>query len=401
MRHGWQKLAGKMMAVLSVLALMIGCSSNSPLSPATNTSPALKGGVDNNSGLAAQVEFASRVASTDASQRKLTFKGNSEVVFAATDAEIVRRQGGNETPITFEEIQVGDSVEVRGDRQSDNSVLADRIRVKIDDNNNGEVEFGGRVATIDPQARTITFVNIPTQITVMPNAQITNHDLQVAITLSDIVPGDSVEIRGTNQPGGSVLADRVRLRIGDDSNDADLEFKGTITAIDYTAGQFNVSGRSETILVTSTTQIFTKINHREHFLGKRGQGEDDGFVAGRDTVIAFTSLQIGDSVEVHADIIDAATLRATIIEVEDFLLGEPMDLQFKATIASINAVTRTVDFAGQSWNGTVAESAVLTGFNNEPIALSDFPVGQLVEVKGFPGMGDQLTIVRMHKEDTP
>ncbi len=400
MRHGWQKLAGKMMAVFTVLALMIGCSSNSPLSPSTNTSPNLKGGVEDNSSLAAQVEFASRVASTDTGQRRLTFTGNSEIVFADADAEIVRRQSGNETPITFDEIQVGDSVEVRGNRQSDNSVLADRIRVKIEDSNSAEVEFGGRVATIDPQTRTITFVNNPTLINVMAGAEIVNHDFQVSITLNDIVPGDSVDIRGANQPDGSVLADRVRLRVGDDSNDADVEFKGTITAIDYTAGEFSVSGRNETILVTSTTQIFTKLNHRNHIIGKRGHGEDDGFVNGRDTVIAFTSLQVGDSVEVHADIVDAATLRATIIEVEDFMMGEPMDVQFKATIATIDPATRTVTFAGQNWLGTAAETAVLTGFNNEPIALTDFPVGQLVEVKGFPGTGDQLSIVRMQKEDS-
>ncbi len=399
MRHGLKKLAGKTAAAVAILAIMVGCSSNSPLAPGSDTRSNLKGGAGADNNLAAQVEFASVVASTDVALRKLTFTGNSEIAFAAADAEIVRRQSGNETSITFAEIQVGDSVEVRGNRQGDNSVLANRIRVKVEDGNNAEVEFGGRVATIDADARTITFVNNPTLINVMAGAEIVNHDLQIAITLSDIVPGDSVEIRGTNQPNGSVLADRVRLRSSDGAEDADVEFKGTITSIDYTAGELTVSGRSETIVVTSTTQIFAKLDHSEHFLGKRGRGEDDGFVIGRDTAIAFTSLQVGDSVEVHADIVSATSLRAVTIEVEDFLFGEPVDVQFKAAIASIDAGSRTVTFVGQSWQGTVSATAVLTGLNNEPLTLADFPVGQLVEVKGFPGTGAALTIVRLHKED--
>ncbi|MCC6963993.1 MAG: hypothetical protein IT585_12130 [candidate division Zixibacteria bacterium] len=399
MRHGWQKLAGKTAAAVAILALMVGCSSNSPLAPAGDARSNLKGGTGADNNLAAQVEFASVVASTDVALRKLTFTGNSEIVFAAADAEIVRRQSGNETPITFAEIQVGDSVEVRGNRQGDNSVLANRIRVKVEDGNNAEVEFGGRVATIDADARTITFVNNPTLINVMAGAEIVNHDLQIAINLNDIVPGDSVEIRGTNQPNGSVLANRVRLRVTDGAEDADVEFKGAITSIDYTGSALTVSGRSETIVVTSTTQIFAKLDHSEHSFGKRGHGEDDGFVAGRDTAIAFTSLQVGDSVEVHADIVNATTLRAVTIEVEDFLFGEPVDVQFKAAIAAIDAGSRTVTFVGQSWQGTVSATAVLTGLNNEPLSLADFPIGQLVEVKGFPGTGTELTIVRMHKED--
>ncbi len=396
MQNGWMKLTGKLIAGLAVVMMMIGCSSESPLSPGENLVASNKGG-GTNTNLGAQVEFGSHVASVDVALRKLTFTTNSEIVYAAADAEIVRRNGGTDTPISFAEIVVGDSVEVRGNRQADNSVLADRIRVKTEDNG-AEVEFGGRVATIDAGARTMTFVGNPAIINVLLNAEVMNHDLQVQIDLSEISVGDSVEVRGTNQPDGSVLANRVRLRTPEALEGVDLEFKANITAIDYAAGTFTVSGRSETILVDAGTIIFAHLSESEHELGKRGHGGDDDAVGAMDTVISFTSLQVGDLVEVHANIVDANTLQAVRIELED-MDGVIDDIQFKAAIATINVATRTLTFVGQTWSGTVSATAVLTGFNNEPIALGDFPVGQLVEVEGFPGTGDALQIVKMHKEN--
>ncbi|MGB5107547.1 MAG: DUF5666 domain-containing protein [Candidatus Zixiibacteriota bacterium] len=397
MRNGWTKLTAKLTAILAALVVMIGCSSNSPLAPGGTSGSVNKGG-NSDFTTAAQVEFGSHVATIDIATRKLTFNSNSEVVYAAADAEIVRRNSGNETPIDFSEIVVGDSVEVRGNRQSDNSVLADRLRVKTEDGN-AEVEFGGRVATIDAGARTMTFFGIPTVISVMANAEVMNHDLQVQIDLSEIVPGDSVEIRGSAQADDSVLADRVRLR-KNESSSSDLEFKSAITVIDYTAGTFTVNGRSETILVDAGTIVYAHLSDFEHGLSKRGHGgDDDDDAVGADTILSFTDLKVGDSVEVHANIVDTATLLAVRIELEGNH-GMINEVEFKATIASIDAATRTVTFNGQTWNGTVVETAVLLGYNNEPISLSDFAVGQLVAVKGFPGATETLSIVRMHKENS-
>lgn len=396
MQNGWMKLTGKLIVGLAVVMTMIGCSAESPLSPGTTTTANNKGG-GTNANLAAQVEFGSHVASVDVDLRKLTFTTNSEVVYAAADAEIVRRNGGNETPISFGEIVVGDSVEVRGNRQADNSVLANRIRVKTEDSG-AEVEFGGRVATINALAHTMTFVDNAAVINVLSNAEITNHDLQVQIDLSEIIVGDSVDIRGSNQPDGSILADRVRLRKPDAYDNSDLEFKSRITTIDYSASTFSVAGRNETITVDASTIVYAHLSRSENGLSKRGRGGDDDGVDQRDTLLSFTDLKVGDSVEVHANIVDANTLQAVAIELED-LDGIINDLQFKAAIATIDVATRAVTFVGQGWNGTVSQTAVLTGFNNEPITLDSFPVGQLVEVKGFPRAGSALQIVQMHKED--
>lgn len=395
MQNRFKKLAGKLAAGVIAGMMMVGCSGNSPMAPESRDGANFKGG-NTSTNLAAQVEFASRVATTDAVQRKLTFTSNNEIVFAASDAEIVRRNGNTDTPISFSEIAVGDSVEIRGNRQSDNSVLADRIRVKSEDNNN-EIEFGGRVSTLDASTRAMTLVGDPRVIHVADNAEVMNQDLQVQIDLSEIVPGDSVEIRGVNQPDGSVLADRVRLRQAD-SGDTDLEFRGRILSIDYGAGSFTVSGRTESILVDAATVIYAKLSPSQRELGKQGHDDNGDLDSSTYTPLSFTDLQLGDSVEVHANIIDASTLKATAIELED-ADGILEDIEFKATIASIDPITRTVTFTGQNWVGTVSETALLTGFNYETIALTDFPVGQLVEVKGFPGQGDALEVVRMHKEN--
>lgn len=397
MQNRWTRLTGKLIAGLAIVTAMVGCSSNSPLAPTDNGSPVNKGGA-NTSTSAAQIEFGSHVASVDVVLRKLTFTTNNEIVFAASDAEIVRKNGGNDTPISFGDIVVGDSVEVRGNRQPDNSVLANRIRVKAEDNG-AELEFGGRVSTINATARTLTLGGSPATINVLANADITNHDLQVQIDLSEIVVGDSVEIRGTSQPNGSVLADRVRLRKTDGMEDADLEFKATITGIDYSNRTFTVSGRTETIQIDSNTVVYAHLSRSESNLSKRGHGSDDGGRLGaNDTLLDFTSLEVGDSVEVHANIVNATTLLAVAIELED-RDGIPDDVEFKATIAAIDPVSRLITFSGQTWEGTVSQTAILAGLNNEPLTLGDFAAGQLVEVKGFPGSGTALLVVSMHKEN--
>ena len=153
-------------------------------------------------------------------------------------------------------------------------------------------------------------------------------------------------------------------------------------------------------MVDGSTIIFAHLSEFEHGLSKRGRGgDDDGAVVGTDTVLNFTDLHVGDSIEVHANIVDATTLLAVFIELEDNH-GMMNDVEFKATISSIDATNRTVTFNGQTWSGLVAETAVLTGFNNEAIALTSFTVGQLVEVRGFPGEGTALQIVRMSKENS-
>ena len=109
-------------------------------------------------------------------------------------------------------------------------------------------------------------------------------------------------------------------------------------------------------------------------------------------------MKIGDSVEVHANIVDANNLQAVRIELED-VNGGIQDVQFKTAIATLDFANPTVTFVGQTWNRKLSETALLTGFNNESITLDAFAVGQLVEVEGFPGQAGALQIVRMHKED--
>jgi hypothetical protein len=304
---------------LAVIAASLSACSNT--NPVDSQSLTLRGGAGSTMH---EVEFGSRVATIDAGTRTLTFTGNNEVGVAVEDAEIVRRsENGVETPIDFGEIQVGDSVEVRGNRQDDGSVLLDRIRVRADQDDN-----------------------------------------------------------------------------------EDVEFDGVITGIDVANSSLTVANRAETILVDSNTVIFGR--SPDHHVSASGEGDDDdnsgdddeGEFRG-DTLLTLADLAIGDSIEVHALIIDSATLLATLIEVEDGAFEDEgaAQVEFRDGVATLDTLTRTITFLTQPWVGIVAENADLRDLNENIIPLADFFACQMVEVRGFVISGDTIAVVRMEMEN--
>jgi len=301
--------------MLTMAAALTACSQSNPTG--SDLTPAARGG---RSSTTHQVEFASRVATTDPATRTLTFTTNPEIAIAADDAEIVLKDSGTETPIPFDQIQVGDSLEVRGDRQSD----------------------------------------------------------------------------------GTILVDRIRVRIGDDE-DEDLEFHSVITSINLTDSSFTVRDRTETILVTGATRIVGHTSGGGTAMAAHDGDDDDNEGSGRgdraDTTVAFEALAVGDSVEVHALIVDAATLQATVVELEDEANDDPNEVEFKDHLASVDVASRTVTFDNQSWTGIVNEAADLQDLGDMPIGLDGFMAGQFVEVRGSAGAGDTLLITRMHMDN--
>jgi len=301
--------------MLTMAAALTACARSNPTG--SDLTPGTRG---NLTAITAEVEFASRVATTDPATRTLTFTTSPEIAIAADDAEIVLKNGGADIPITFAEIQIGDSVEVRGDRQSD----------------------------------------------------------------------------------GTILADRIRVRIGDDE-DEDLEFHSVITSINLVDSSFTVRDRTEIILVTGTTRIVGRTSGGGTSMAAHDGDDDDNEGSGRgdraDTTVAFEALVVGDSVEVHALIIDASTLQATVVELEDETDDDPNEIEFKDHLASVDVVSRTVTFDHQPWTGIVDETADLQDLSDMPIGLDGFMAGQFVEVRGSAGTGDTLRITRMHMDN--
>ncbi len=385
-----------LIAALVLAVMAIGCSDSDKRGQLTGSANTITGGRFSGG----EVEVAGRVLTIDANGRIMTLSGFQSTIEIAPDAEVVLRDNNGETPITLSQINPGDSAEVRGDMQGNGTLLADRVRIRMDENEN-EIEKGGRVESIDAIARTLTLKNDPTLYQVAANAQIVQKvsGTETPIDLGDITPGDSVDIRGSAQTNGSVLVDRLRLRVGfDDDFASDLEFKGEITEIDYTGSTFSVSTRSGVISVDANTYIFTKVDFNDTASGiaKRNGESTDTRLKQR---IQFTDLVAGDTVEVYAKVTGLNMYYAVAVELEDGAFENDQEVEFKSVIAAIDANTRVVTFTTESWIGNVHIDAVLTGLNDEAIVLSAFAVGQIVEVKGFSQPNGELTITEMKRDN--
>ncbi len=389
----------KVALTLAAVATMFSACSQQESSSLGPVSPTQSGNNSSRPFAASSVEISGRVIAIDAGARTMQITGQTATIAVAPLAEVVLKSDGNETPIALADILPGDSVDVRGDFQGASTFVADRVRKRQNDNAN-EIEFGGRVVTIDAGARTMTVTGQSELITVAANAEVVSRaqGMEVAITLADIIPGDSVEIRGTAQAGG-ILADRVRLRIQhvEDGIESEIEFTAAILSIDYAAGTFMVSGHTETITTDSATIIFGRVHDRGVESAASDSSDDDN--TGR-TPIEFANLKVGDVVEVHADRVDASILYAVAIEVEDGAFEDELEIEFKDIIASIDVATRTVTFQNSTLTGVVVATADLRGLNNESITLADFAVGQIVEVRGFEMSPGTIEVARMEKDNS-
>jgi len=312
------------------LILAIGCSDKSPIAPADNSA-----GISDISELAQlpppePYRLSAKVMTADYNSRMLTFYGRPDTVIALNNCEVVRLSNGEETPIPFEDVGPGDSVQCCINRIENNYMYTYRIRV-----------YG----------------------------------------------------EGECQP-------------------YEVAFRDTIATIDYQARTFTVVGRSETIAVDDYTFIWTQtifpLRYRNvnkgtdtpdgppnnGFSGKAALTSFNTIGAGC-TELSFTDLNVGDIVEVKADIIDESNLLAAIIKVATESYKEKKCIEFSATLASVDCETRTVTFEEQEYTGIVCEGAILTDSEGEPLTLCDFSAGQTVQVKGFIMENGDLKICLM------
>jgi hypothetical protein len=122
-----------------------------------------------------------------------------------TDAQTTFRIGG--AAGSFADLEQGEQVEVEGTQQPDGSILASEI--KTEDENEGpdvenEVELRGAVSAISGADLTVAGHLVHT------NAM-TSFDGDGASSLADIKVNAVVEVRGSLETDGSILASRVKL----------------------------------------------------------------------------------------------------------------------------------------------------------------------------------------------
>ena len=156
-------------------------------------------------------EVEGRVTAINAAARTLTVGTGNVIVSVPTTATI--RHG--DTTLTFAQIQVNDRVEVKGMR-SGNTVNATEVKVETEhaqdpkkpdddnDENENEAEVKGSV-TIQSRACPVVTFKVGTATTVTTNASTEFRDT----TCATLANGDNVEVKGTKQTNGTVLAKRV------------------------------------------------------------------------------------------------------------------------------------------------------------------------------------------------
>jgi len=263
------------------------------------------------------------------------------------------------------------------------------------------VQFAACVATANQSERKLTFAGRPDTVIAAQECIIVrlNNEQETPIPFEDIQPGDSAQVNGVRMQDGSVMAHRIRI-----CESWDVAFRDTITSIDYSAGTFTVAGRPEVITTDSATIFWGNLivrhqlnqyQNREQTAGCLLRQNPEYYSTAHATPLVFTDLEVGDVVEVRADIIDESTLLAVMVKVAN--CNDKECVTFNAYVATIDVDARTVTFDGQDWLGAVCNGARLIGLDGEELTLADFAVGDYVAVKGFPIDDQTLKICEMVK----
>lgn len=123
---------------------------------------------------------------------------------------LTRFLGHGDQTLSLGALKLGDNVEVEGAAQADGSVYARTVKVEDANENQpqnepqNEVQFTGGIQSLSP------FRVAGRTVSVTGQTQILDHK-NAAISFSALRVGDTVEVEGTSQADGSVLARKVRL----------------------------------------------------------------------------------------------------------------------------------------------------------------------------------------------
>ncbi|HEX9950708.1 MAG TPA: DUF5666 domain-containing protein, partial [Rubricoccaceae bacterium] len=281
------------------------------------------------------------------------------LTFAVTPATRVRGHG----TVTYADVQVGTSVEVRGSRTAAGALVADEIRIENRPGSPGSPGGGhggthgglrveGLIQTVSADSLTVrnrTFALTDSTVIVGDGRQ--------PFPAESLAVGLRVEVSGQLLADGTLVARMVEVEDGDHHND--LRLRGAIEVL--TATGLTVSGRA--VAVTAQTAVY---------------GADR-------QPIAFSALVVGQMVEIHATVGTAGALTATRITVEAHGTFE-QEVRVRAALDATGdslAVVLGRPFA-------VRRFTRILGLNRAPVALASLPVGGLVEVRARRDADGQL-----------
>ncbi len=353
-------------------------------------------------------------------------------VQVTTETEIYGEDQGSDlapasegTRLTFGDLQVGDRVEVQGERLPNGSVLAHRIRVKGEGQPGHDVEVHGVIAELIPSdtdpdhagTMIVASGNSTHEVIVSATTEIygEGHDRstiaadseETPLTFADLQVGDRVEVKGNLQSDRTILARRIKVEGGEHHN-GHVKWHGLIESLPDTTGQIGtwvVAGIP--VEVDANTRIegtpevgawaevkaqrqnddsllATKIEVRnEHpvpeveFKGPIDSfGSETWVVRGISvTITADTRIEgtpaVGLMAEVHALVMPDRSLVATKIKVEDPEEHHDRFVEFKGRIEEI--VSDTEWLVG----------AVTVMLDSQTVVEGTPAAGKIAEVKGL------------------
>jgi hypothetical protein len=300
--------------------------------------------------------------------QEIEFTGTVESVFARAslpdsirvngdlfevDAQTELR-GFKDEPVKLSDWRPGESAEIKARTRQSRLPLALRIKRREPD---GEVHAKGKLERLQESSLVVggvEFVRTATTIVL--------DDESLLIPFSVLRPGFDVEVRANRQSNGGRVATLIKI----ENAGGEIELTGFVDELAATS--IKVAGTD--FLVNSATSVL-----------------DQGGVR-----IAFSALDRGMLVEIHGARRFDGSVLATEIRLEDFFLGN--DLELRGAIAAVNAnglrVTG-VDFFTDA-------NTVILDLTGARIALAQLAVGMIAEIRA-KFLGSRWLAARVKTEE--
>lgn len=214
-----------------------------------------------------ETEFGGRVEFVDTTTSRIKLLDDARFILVAPMAELVQRNKDAETITSLAAIRVGDSVEIKGNTQPDASILASRVRVRLDQTGTGddfraEVEFKTTILSIDyangtlltafcwqvqTDSMTYIFTSDETEdLSTLGAAARRGYDeipdsTHSQLSFADLKVGDSIEVYGNYLPTSGIYAVAIKLERGSLNTHREIEFTKVIASV-------NASNRTVTFV---------------------------------------------------------------------------------------------------------------------------------------------------------
>ena len=251
------------LALMALLVMVTGCSHDNPVMPAADDSSLTTSAVMAYNPPENHVQFTAHIATIDTDLQILTFDEEAASVVVPEGCSIVSVMNGEQTPIEFADLSVGDLVKVCGFEQLDGSILANQVVLYLGGECTGyDLVIKDSIATIDYAAGTFTVYGVAETFVIgdetliwgmypqqqnrfAPETEMADpemrgqyqrlngnsHSVDTLYTFTDLQPGYAVTIKANTLDETTYLA--ADIKVLNCNYPQCVEFTDYLTAIDY------------------------------------------------------------------------------------------------------------------------------------------------------------------------